>query len=192
MLEYQHYIIDPKRSWFGNTTCQICDAEAGSPVGTIEETVGWASRILRYGLSRKLARSQFDVRETLDESLVFSIVKPRGLFASRYEVIDSQEELVGTIGHRGFWYVRDEHGTTIARSDGSIAQGSYRIITNEGDIPLAEVKRNGPLPKPLQAMPGQFSILMDDDFDESPFAKMLILGIIFLIELATPTPKRKR
>ena len=182
MLEYQRYLIVPTRRWFAaGPSWHIHDAESGTLIGLIEESIGWLSRIIRYTLSRRIARSRYDVRELLDESLLFSIVKPSGLFARRYDVVDSQDDFVGSIGKRQTWDVRDRHGTTIARTAGSIAQGTYEIITAEGKFTLAEVKRNGR---------GPFTIDLADDFDESPFAKMLILGIVFLIELSSPTRKR--
>ena len=48
----------------------------------------------------------------------------------------------------------------------------------------------GSLPRALKKVPGHFAITLADDFDESPFAKMLILGIIFLVELSNPTRRR--
>jgi uncharacterized protein YxjI len=170
-------------------TYAILDGDTGEQVGSAEEHIGTAVRLLRWFVSKHLMPTRVEVREKPDDSLVFTIRRGAYIFKSRVEVLDAHGELVGyfrskvlTLG--GALEVYDEDGHCFADVRGKWHGFDYRFVTPDGKVELARVsKQCEGLAKELFTSADTYGVEVSTELDEQPLAKMLILAAALAIDM---------
>ena len=182
MLESNSFVV---RERAGRLTSRrvfdIHDGETGELLGTATRRTGWLGSALGLLLGKKGVPTVTEVRERLDDSLVFSIHR-NGILAGRIEIQDSQGELVGTFRAKTFslgggFAIHDSAGNHFGDVRGKLLTSDVVVVTPDGKAELGRVTRqwSGVL-RELFANTRAYGVRINPDFSEHPIAKMLILG----------------
>ena len=182
MLESNAFVVRERAGRFqAGRVLDLLDGETGAALGSATLRSSWIGSALGLVLGKKSAPTVTEVREKLDDSLVFS-VRRGGVLARGTEVIDSQGDLVGTIRARTFslgggFAVHDAAGNHFGDARGKLLTSDVVILTPDGRAELGRVSRQwGGLLKELFTNSRTVGVKVNPDFAENPIAKMLILG----------------
>lgn len=190
MLERNRFVVRERVKFLTDrNTYAILDADTGADVGTAEERIGPAVRLLRWFVSKHLMPTRVEVREKPDDSLLFTIRRGGYVFRSRVEVLDSHGEPVGffrskvlTLG--GGFHVYDRAGHHFAEVRGKWHGFDYRFVTPDGKVELGRVSKTwGGLAKELFTSADTYGVEVAEGLDEQPLAKMLILAAALAIDM---------
>lgn len=185
MLEPQRFLIKERvRFLAAGQTFDLYDADADSrePIGVATEVLGPLARLSRWFVSKQLTGTTIEVREKLDESLVFTVRRGAYLIRSRVEVHDAQGELVGWLKSRliswsGGFHVYDRSGRLFAEVRGNFVGFEYRMLTPDGAVELGRVtKKWASVVKEVFTSADAYLVELNDDLAEQPLAKMLVLA----------------
>lgn len=182
MLESNAFVVRERTGRLAaGKALDIHDGETGEPLGTATVRTGWLGSALGLVLGKKSAPTVTQVREKLDQSLVFSVHRG-GVLSRGAEVIDSQGDPVGSIRRRTFSLggglaIHDAAGIHYGDVRGKVLSSDLVIVTPDGKAELGRVTRQwGGLLKELFTNSRVFGVKVNPDFSENPIAKMLILG----------------
>jgi hypothetical protein len=138
----------------------------GQRLGFIHHQLG-----IRWPLLRWLSRETLEVFETEDASLLCRVLRPCGL-PWRWEVRDADERRVGLVSRR---LVLDGIGRRLAVVCWSSGSASGRFFTPQGgQIGAFTRQADGTC------------LTFDPSLDNSPFARMALLGAVLVYELSLP------
>ncbi len=182
MLELQRFLIKERVAFVKTVdSYDICDPDTGDQVGTARETPpGWV-QLLRWLIPKSLMPTKIEVRETDEDSLVFTIRRPVTLFRARVEVLDGDDELVGYFYSKffswtaGFWvYDRNDH--PVAEVKGDWIAWNFRFLTPDGRELGVITKQWAGLAKELFSSADHYLVAISDELSANPIAKMLLLA----------------
>ena len=198
MLEHNTFVIKEKVKILSNVqSYDILDAK-GELLGTAKETIGFATQMLRWFVSKQFLPTRLEVREKPDDSLVFSIRRGWYLFRSRVEVHDSQDQLVGYFKSKFFtisggFHVYDKDDQHFAEVKGKLLGWNYRFLTPDGKVEMGQVsKKLGAMGilKEMFTSADTFGVEVSEDLEDQPMAKMLILAATLAIDLIYKSESR--
>jgi uncharacterized protein YxjI len=182
VLESNSFVVRERASRLtSRKVFDIHDGETGELLGTATRCAGWLGSALGLLLGKKSVPTVTEVRERLDDSLVFSVHRS-GILAGRIEVQDSQGELVGTFRAKTFslgggFAIHDSAGNHFGDVRGKLLTSDLVVVTPDGKAELGRVTRQwGGLLKELFTNSQAYGVQVNPDFTEHPIAKMLILG----------------
>src|SRR5262249_6623865 len=130
--------------------------------------------------------TQLEVRETQDESFVFSVRHSNGWWRRTIEVYDAEEHLMGsgeTRGHKdaSFW-IYDQRNLPFAEMKASSPGGTLCFRAVDGRE-LGKVDWN--TPRTQSQAPGDHCFVsIGEELAEQPLAKMLLLGAALAMNIA--------
>jgi hypothetical protein len=159
----------------------IHDGETGEFLGTATTQLGWFGFAVGLIFGKKGIPAVTEVRERLDDSLVFTLHRS-GLLARRMEILDAQGERLGSYHPKslrltGGIAISDALGNPFGEVRGKWLKTDLLIVTPDGKAELGRVTQyQSGLFKELFARPRAYCVWVNPDFTEQPIAKMLILG----------------
>jgi len=194
MLELQQFLIKEQVALFRkSSTYDILDAETREQVGVAREEVGGISKILRWVINWQLTPVSINVCESADDSLVFTIRRPVGLWRQRVSVYDADDRLIGYFQNRISWGgsfgVYDYHDELFAEINGDWLGRNYMFVTPDGRE-LGNVKRAAWPGLGLLMHAGIYIVTIDGDLEDQPIAKMLLLAAALAIDIVYYKPMR--
>ena len=198
MLEHNTFVIKEKVKILSNVqSYDILDAK-GELLGTAKETIGFATQMLRWFVSKQFLPTRLEVREKPDDSLVFSIRRGWYLFRSRVEVHDSQDQLVGYFKSKFFtisggFHVYDKDDKHFAEVKGKWIGFNYRFLSPDHKVEMGTVsKKLGAmgLLKEMFTSADTFAVQVNPDLSDEPMAKMLILAATLAIDMIYKSESR--
>jgi len=186
MLELQRFLVKEQFALFRKSiTYDILDAETREQVGVAREELGGLARMLRWVIKRRFASVSIEVFESTDESLVFTIHRPAGFGQQRVNVYDADDRLMGYFQNRISWGgsfgVYDYHNDLFAEIKGDWLARNFAFETPDGRE-LGNVKRAWP-GLGLLTHAGIYVVTIDDDLEDQPIAKMLLLAAALAIDI---------
>lgn len=197
MLEARRFLVKEQVKFLAaHATYDLYDADTEEPVGTAEETIGPVVQLLRWFVSKQLMPARVEVREKPDDSLVFTIGRGWYLFRSRVEVHDAQGGLVGyfrskLISWSGGFYVYDRRDQLFAEVKGNFIGFKYRMLTPDGRVELGRVTKQWTgLVKEIFTSADTYLVEVNDDLDEQPLAKMLVLAAALATDMIFKSESR--
>lgn len=190
LLELQRFLIEDRTSSRqAGSTHEIFDPQTNVKVGIVREEPGALGNWLRGWFMRTFLPRKLEVRETEDESLVFTVHRPAGLWQRRIEVYDADDHLIGYGEHRSLFgraslWVYDRRGLPFVevRSD---AQGRGCCLVGPNGQEWARVSREG-TGSGKAAFADRYLVSMSDVLAEQPLAKMLLLGAALAVGIVGP------
>jgi hypothetical protein len=188
MLERQRYLFR-RRGDLGETgsAYEILDADSHERTGIARVMPAPSARFFRRQMFRRSRPGRIEVRETEDESLIFTVTSAVGLLGRDMKVADADDNLVGSL-KLGSWA---RSGVWICDADNRLfAQvvGDWRTeevsMARPDRTQAALVTKEERDPSPgVTPREAAFIVTVDDRLAAEPFAKMLILGAILGLEL---------
>ncbi len=183
MLERERFLIRERPMLPGAAVSyDILDPDTAMSVGVARETPGRVTAFLRRFVPRRLTPSRVEVRETEDESLLFSFYRPAGLVQRRVDVFDADDGFLGwctggpvTTGDGCRVYNRT--GLLFVNALGPVKDAPIRFVTPAGqELGTLSLTGDGPAGPLLALAP----VLADQ-----PPAKMLLLAtaLAFILDL---------
>jgi hypothetical protein len=189
VLELQRFLIKERAaSAPAANTYGIFEPQTQDQVGIAREELGSLWRFLRSFLSRKL-----EVRETEDESLVFTVHRTVGWWRRRLEVYDADDYLIGygedrtVSGRDGFW-ISDRRGLPFAEVKESLRGRGCLFLGPDGRELGAVTSEWTGTGNESRASANHYLMSIGEELAEQPFAKMLLLGAALAVHII---PRRK-
>jgi hypothetical protein len=179
-LELQRFLIK-ERPALGEagTIYDIFDPGTQKTMGVVREKSGAVRKFLCKFLSKRFLTIELEVRETEDESLVFTVRGTTGLWRRRIEVYDADDHMMGYAesrafsGRNGFW-MYDRRSLPFAEIKAVLQGPDYRFQAADGrELGTVTRERRAPV---TQAPLNQYLVSTSDELAEQPLAKMLVLG----------------
>src|SRR5262245_13349418 len=177
MLELQRYLIKEHVAFRKVVdSYDIFDPDTQTKVGTARETVSGLVQFFRLFLHKNLMPTRIEVRETDENSLVFTIRRPVRFFRSQVDVLDADENLVGYFQSKvlswtaGFW-VYDKSGNQFAEVKGDWKAWNFRFLTPDGGELGVVTKKWAGLGKELFTSADNYLVSITDDLSGNPIAK---------------------
>src|SRR5207248_6611106 len=182
LLERQRFGIAPRPARELETTVyDIFDPRTHEPLGVIRQQAGWLRNFLGRFLSQRFLTTKLEVRETEDESLVFTVRRTMGWWRQRIDVYDADDHWMGSgeqggmYGRGGFW-IFDARNLPLAEIRGALPAEGCRFQAPDGRL-LCMVTREGTEPGwPVSAGANPYVVSIDETLAKQPLAKMLLLG----------------
>lgn len=179
-----------------HATYDIFDGDTGAAIGIAEEEISGLTKMLRWFVSKQLMPTLIEVREKPDDSLVFTLSRGWYFLRSRVEVRDGAGVLIGyfvskilTIG--GGFRVYDARDQQFADVKGNFIGFKYRILTPDGQHELGKVSKEwGGLTKELFTSADAYRIETDEDLQEQPIAKILVLAAALAVDMIFKSEKK--
>ena len=197
MLESRKFLVKEKvKILAAHATYDIYDADTREPIGVAEEEISFLTRVLRWFVSKQLMPARVEVREKPDDSLVFSVSRGFFLFRSRVEIHDAQGVLVGYLKSKlfsfsGGFHVFDAKDKPFAEVKGNLFGFKYRVLTPEGDFEMGKVSKEwGGIAKELFTSADSYLIEVNEDLDEQPLGKMLVLASALAVDMIFKSEKK--
>jgi hypothetical protein len=180
MLELQRYLFR-KKGDFRQTgyVYEIFDPDTQERIGIVREGPPIIEGLLRRLFALLFTPCRYEVRETEDESLVFTVTRSFSPFGQEETVADADENVVGYV-RSGLW-IYDRDRVAIARFSRSRQKKEISILTPDGsELGMLTTEYSGT----HSASDGR-SILVSlgERLADEPFAKMLLLGAILGLDL---------
>jgi hypothetical protein len=184
MLERQRFLFR-KESGSGENglTSEILDPDTQQHVGVVRECSRMGLGLLRRLFALLVPPTRLAVRETEDESLVFTVTPSFSLFGQEVTVADADDNLVGYIrpGFRGGLWIYDRDRVAFARLSGSWQKKEISIVRPDGlELGMVTMDDSG---RSSDSEGKSFIISLDDRLADEPFAKMLLLGAVLGLDL---------
>ena len=183
MLEARRFLVKERVKFLqAHHTYDVHDADTEEQIGIAEEVISTLTQVLRWFVSKQLMPTRIEVREKPDDSLVFTISRGWYVFRSRVEVHDAQGALVGYLKSKlitwsGGFYVYDRGDKQFAEVKGNLIGFKYRVLTPDGAVELGKVSKQWRgLTKELFTSADTYLVEINEDLDEQPLAKMLVLA----------------
>jgi hypothetical protein len=156
---------------------EVLDPDNEHRAGIVRKGRSQAAGLFQRLLYLVWMPARFEVCETEDESLIFTINRSRGLLGPTIEVADADDHLVGYLkaGFRGDLWIYGWDGDAFGRIRRKLEKGEISIVRPDS-VELGEV---------TDGCPGDSSFILsvDEKIADEPFAKMLILGAILGMDL---------
>ncbi len=197
MLEARRFLVKERvKILAAYNTYDIYDADTEEQVGVAEEKVGVLTQLLRWFVSKQLMSTRVEVREKPDDSLVFTISRGWYIFRSRVEVHDAQGSLVGyfqskLITWSGGFHVYDQAGKQFAEVTGNFIGFKYRMTTPDGRVELGRVTKQWKgLTREIFTSADTYMVEANEDLDEQPMAKMLVLAAALATDMIFKSESR--
>ncbi|HET6573262.1 MAG TPA: phospholipid scramblase-related protein [Fimbriiglobus sp.] len=197
MLESRRFLVKERvKVLASHHTYDILDADTGEPVGTADEVISGLTKLLRWFVSKQLMGTRVEVREKPDDSLVFTLSRGWYVFRSRVEVHDAQGALVGylkskLISWSGGFHVSDRDDRPFAEVTGNLIGFNYRMTTPDGAVELGRVSKQWKgIGRELFTSADWYLVEIDEDLDEQPMAKMLVLAAALATDMIFKSESR--
>lgn len=199
MLDAQRFLVKERVKFLqGYASYDIfnADAEDSVPVGTAEEQISTIKQLVRWFVSKALLGTRIEVREKPDDALVFTISRSWYILRGVVEVRDSQGELVGTLRSKvltigGGFHVYAADGRHFAEVKGNLIGFNYRILTPDRSVELGQVSKSwGGVAKELFTSADTYAVTLNDDLQEQPLAKMLVLAAALAVDMIFKSESR--
>lgn len=190
MLEARRFAVKEKKKILSSVQeYEIYDPDTNEQIGHAVENIGTVKQILRWFVSKALLGTVVEVRETQDDSLVFTVSRAPYLFRSRVEVKDAQGQLVGyfqskilTIGGGFHVYTKDDKH--FAEVKGNWIGWNYRFLTPDHSVELGKVTKEwGGLAREFLFSADSYMVEPADELADDPMGKMLILAAAIATDL---------
>jgi uncharacterized protein YxjI len=199
VLEARRFMVKERARFFkSRRTFDVYDGDTSEQVGIAEEVVGALSRAARWFVSRRLVPTTIEVREKPDDSLVFTLTRGRYVLHPRVEVHDSQGALVGSLTSKlvswsGGFAVADSQNRPFAEVSGDLFGFNYRVTTPGREVELGRVSKTwAGVVKGLFTAADTYLVEVNEDLDEQPLSKMLVLGAALATDMIFRTESRAR
>ncbi|MCE9565124.1 MAG: oxidoreductase [Planctomycetes bacterium] len=193
MLECNKFAIQEHKKILSSVqSYDIRNGDTGEIIGSARENIGAITKGLRWIVSKHLMPTSVEVRETPDDSLVFTLRRGWYIFKSTVEVRDSQGELVGTFRSKFFtisggFHVYDKEGKYFAHVKGSMFGFNYRFLNEDGSVELGRVAKKlggaAGLAKELFFSADNYFMEVNPELSEQPLAKMLLLAATLAVDI---------
>jgi len=193
MLECNKFAIQEHKKLLSSVqSYDIRNGDTGEIIGSARENIGAITKGLRWIVSKHLMPTMVEVRETPDDSLVFTMRRGWYIFKSTVEVRDAQGELVGTFRSKFFtisggFHVYDKEGKYFAHIKGSMFGFNYRFLTEDGTVELGRVAKKlggvAGLAKELFFSADNYFMEVNPELSEQPMAKMLLLAATLAVDI---------
>jgi hypothetical protein len=189
MLELQRFLVKEQVAFLKTaSTYDIFDPDTREQVGVAREEPGSFVKMLRLFVHKRFMPTRIEVRETEDESLVFTIRRPVSLWRNRVNVYDADDHLMGYFysklspwGH-GFW-VYDGHNAPFAELKGDWVGWDFVFLTPDGHE-LGNVSKSwAGLGRELFTSADNYVLSIHDDLEDQPIAKMLLLAAALAVDI---------
>ena len=197
MLESRRFLVRERVKFLkSHHTYDIHDADTEEPVGTADETISAFTRLMRWFVSKQLMGTRIEVREKPDDSLVFTLSRGWYVFRSRVEVHDAQGALVGylkskLISWSGGFHVYDRDDRQFAEVSGNLIGFKYRMTTPDGAVELGRVSKQWKgFTRELFTSADWYLVEINEDLDEQPLAKMLVLAAALATDMIFKSESR--
>jgi hypothetical protein len=187
MLESQRFLIAEQGTLPKSVVSyDIFDADTQERIGSAGEESGTGGNFFRWLISRGPVPATIEVRETADESLVFTIGSALGFWRPRVDVYDADHNIVGYFKRKlfswadGFWiydrlddFFAEVQADKVAREFVFVTTGGHRL----GAVTNAQTG------KELQRSSNAYLLALHDELTEEPIAKMLLLAAALMIDI---------
>ena len=197
MLESRRFLVKERVKFLkSHHTYDILDADTEEPVGTADEMISALTRVMRWFVSKQLMGTRIEVREKPDDSLVFTLGRGWYIFRSRVEVHDAQGELVGYLQSKlvswsGGFHVYDRDDRPFAEVSGNLFGFKYRMTTPDGAVDLGRVSKQWKgLSREVFTSADWYLVEINEDLDEQPMAKMLVLAAALATDMIFKSESR--
>lgn len=190
MLEARRFAVKEKRKILSSVQeYEIYDPDTNRQIGHAIENIGSLKQILRWFVSKALLGTTVEVRETEDDSLVFTVSRAPYIFRSRVEVRDAQGQLVGyfqskilTIGGGFHVYTKDDRH--FAEVKGNWIGFNYRFLTPDHSVELGRVSKEWRgLATEFLFSADSYLVEPSDELADDPMGKMLIVAAAIATDL---------
>lgn len=182
MLEPNRFMVKEQVKFLQSyCTYDIYD-DSGRSIGVAQEKLSPLTQILRWFVHKNLMATRVEVREKPDDALVFTISRGMFLLQSRVEVHDSLGELIGYFKSRFFsfsggFHVYDRYDRHFAEVSGNFIGFQYRVVSTDGDFEFGRVTKQWTgLSLELFTTADTYAVEVNDELNEQPVAKMLVLA----------------
>ncbi len=173
-MELQRFVIQ-ERAHRGGTPAvyDIFDPQTQEQVGIVRERSASPLPWLHWLPGKRTGTTTLEVRETEDESLVFTVYRSIGLWRCRIKVYDADDQLMGfgmrsgVGGRDGFW-IYDRYDFPFAEIKDTLRGRSYTFLATNGRELATATSEQGGADRSL--------ISISDLLAGQPLAKMLLLG----------------
>jgi len=197
MLESRRFLVRERVKFLkSHHTYDILDADTEVQLGTADETISAFAQLFRWFVSKQLMGTRIEVREKPDDSLVFTLSRGWYLIRSRVEVHDAQGSLVGylkskLISWSGGFHVYDRDDRLFAEVSGNLIGLKYRMTTPDGAVELGRVSKQWKgLTREFFTSADWYLVEINDDLDEQPMAKMLVLAAALATDMIFKSESR--
>jgi uncharacterized protein YxjI len=197
VLEARRFMVKERVKFLKtHHTYDVYDGDTSEPIGTAEEVIGPVTRLLRWFVSKRLMPTTVEVREKPDDSLVFTLRRGWYVVRARVEVEDSQGSPVGYLTSKlvswsGGFHVYDRHDRHFAEVTGDLFGFNYRVVTPGGGVELGRVtKKWTSVVKELFTSADTYMVEVNEDLDEQPLAKMLVLAAALATDMIFKSDSR--
>jgi len=192
LLELQRLLIQERAAGReALAVYDIFDPKTQEQVGVARERSGSLRKFLRRFLGKRLLTTKLEVRETEDESLVFTVHRTFGWWRPRIDVYDADDHLMGygqnraSCGHGGY-RIYDRRNLLFAEMKGALQGGNGCFLAPDGRQ-LGTVTRQWIEPRAEARVPAShYLVSISDELAEQPLAKMLLLGAALAIHMVHP------
>ena len=172
-MELQRFLIQGRPHGGGTPAVyDIFDPPTQEQMGVIRERSARPLPWLHWLPSKRIGTAALEVRETEDESLVFTVYRTIGLWRCRIKVYDADDHLMGfgmrsgVVGRVRFW-IYDRHDLPFAEIK-DIFGRTYSFLAPDGRELATATREQGGADRCL--------ISISDLLAGQPLAKMLLLG----------------
>jgi hypothetical protein len=189
-LELQRFLIK-ERAACGEaaTIYDIFDPRTQETMGVVREKSGALPKFLRRFLGKRFLTTKLEVRETEDESLVFTVRRTTGLWRRRIEIYDADDHQMGcgesrSFCGRGTFWIYDRRNLPFAEIKGAFQGEGCCFLSADGrELGTVTGEWNAPVTQ-LRAPANHYLVSIGDELAEQPLAKMLVLGAAMAMNIA--------
>jgi hypothetical protein len=178
LLESQRLLVQERSaSSEAGASYEVVDPQTHSRLGIVRQERGALGKYVPPFFNKLFLSTKLEARETLDESLVFTVHETVALWWRGMEVYDADDHLIGysdnrNISGRGNFWVYDRRGVRFVEVQGSFPGRRCCFVGPDG-------RELGFLTSPgVETGAGANASLVSisEELAEQPLAKMLLLG----------------
>jgi hypothetical protein len=174
-------------------TYEIYDPQSQNRVGIVREEGGAVGKYLPVFLKKLIHSTKLEARETLDESLVFTVYRTIALWRRGIEVYDAEDHLIGysdnwIFSERGIFWIYDRRGVPFVEVKASLRGRRCSFVDPEGrELGVLSNEETG---TGIGAGANPHLVSISEELLEQPLAKMLLLGAALAMAIGHHGPAR--